>query len=46
MRCLLLSGCVLMVGCASPAPQPKPSPYRYIHSTLVLAHGVSRKELL
>ncbi len=44
-RCLLLfSGCALVVGCASPSPQPKPSHDRYVHPALVLAHSAFRKE--
>ena len=43
---LLFSGCVLMVGCASPSPPPKPSPYRYAHTAPALTLGACEKELL
>jgi hypothetical protein len=32
-------GCVLVVGCASPSPPKKPSPYRYINHAPLLTLG-------
>ncbi len=43
---LLLFGCVLVVGCASPSPPPKHSPYRYAHTAPTLTLGACVKELL
>ena len=39
-------GCVLVVGCASPSPPKKPSPYRYAHAASTLALGAYEEELL
>jgi hypothetical protein len=36
---------LLVVGCASPSPPKKPSPYRYAHTAPLLALGAHRKEL-
>ncbi len=38
-------GCVLVVGCASPSPPPKPSPYRSAHTAPLLTPGAHEKEL-
>lgn len=38
-------GCVLVVGCASPSPPSKPSPYRYKHTAPLLTLGAYEKEL-
>jgi len=39
MRLLALGLLVLVVGCASPSPPKKPSPYRYTTSSPLLALG-------
>ncbi len=43
MRALLVVcfGCVLMGGCASPTPPPKPSPYRFKTPECVEVHSPS-----
>lgn len=47
MRALyVLLNCVLVVGCASPAPPKKPSPYRYATTAPAFTPGAHRKELL
>lgn len=35
---------VLVVGCASPSPPKKPSPYRHITNTPLLTLGANPKE--
>lgn len=35
---------VLVVGCASPSPPKKPSPYRYTTNTPLLALGTNPKD--
>lgn len=42
---VLCFGCVLVVGCASPSPPPKPSPYRYICTGPTFAFGAYEKRL-
>jgi hypothetical protein len=37
---------LLVVGCASPSPTKKPSPYRYPHTAPLHALGAHRKEPL
>ena len=37
---------VLVVGCASPSPPQKPSPYRYTTSAPLLSLGAPRKDTL
>jgi hypothetical protein len=37
---------LLVVGCASPSPPKKPSPYRYTTNAPLLALGAHRKEPL
>jgi len=43
---LALLSCLLMVGCTSPSPPKKPSPYRYAQTAPTLPLGAYRKELL
>ncbi|HVB55497.1 MAG TPA: hypothetical protein VNE63_03565 [Candidatus Acidoferrales bacterium] len=38
-------GCVLVIGCASPSPPQKPSPYRYAQIAPLLTLGAYEKEL-
>jgi hypothetical protein len=46
MRVALLSLLgVLVVGCASPSPPKKPSPYRYLTTAPSLTFGAHRKDL-
>ncbi len=45
MRIAALALLVLVVGCASPSPRKKPSPYRYITTAPLLTLGAHRKEL-
>jgi hypothetical protein len=44
MRFASLALLVFVVGCASPTPPKKPSPYRYITTVPLLALGAHRKE--
>ena len=44
MRVAMLALLVLMVGCASPSPPKKPSPYRYTTHAPLLALGAHRKD--
>ena len=44
MRFALLALLVLVVGCASPAPPKKPSPYRYTTSAPLASPGAYGKD--
>ena len=44
MRVASLALLVLMVGCASPSPPKKPSPYRYTTHAPLLTLGANPKE--
>lgn len=46
MRVASLALLVFVVGCASPSPPKKPSPYRYIANAPSLTLGAKHKELL
>lgn len=46
MRLASLALLVLVVGCASPSPPKKPSPYHYITTAPLLTLGAHRKESL
>ena len=45
MRLISLALLVLVVGCASPSPPKKPSPYRYTTNAPLLTLGAHRKDL-
>ena len=46
MRLASFALLMLVVGCASPSPKKKPSPYRYITTAPLLTLGALEKELL